>query len=173
MSLWVSVHQIKREPFLTLSDQLVANYTRLKEFLNYEFQDIDELSEYPSLKEIRRYIPKNEGETNEEYYDRAISELPIYQAFYNQNKAALQVKDKEQTYLEKDSSYQELFFLKRCYSLAEQLEKDFPFQKDTFPNEECYLHSLVLDESLCKRFNELSNADIQYDKEYVTFLYVG
>lgn len=173
MSLWVSVHRIKREPFLTLSDELVANYLRLKEFLEFGFKEIDELTEYPSLKELRQYIPKNADETNEVYYDRACAELPIYQQFYSKNKAALEVGGKEQAYLEKDSSHEELFFLKRCYVLAENLEEKFPFKKEILPNEDEYLHSLVLDESLCQRFNELTNSNIQYDKDYITYLYVG
>ncbi|PLS19473.1 hypothetical protein CVD28_03390 [Bacillus sp. M6-12] len=168
MALWVSVQRIKREPFLTISDFHVANYHEIKENFIFEYKGIDELSDYPSMSEVRRYIERKENESKEEYYDRAIQELPKLKEMYSRYCDILNISTKEQEYLEDYQQYEELFFWKRCYDLAKQLKDVF---KDEFVQSDDY--PILLDKEKMEEFNRLTEQTICFDSGYIYKLSVG
>lgn len=168
MSLWVSLHRIERKPFLTLPDYLVANYHEAKEHVLSHLEGVDELDDFPSESEMRRYIGKETGENKQGYYERALQHLPELKEYYLKYKPVSLVLSKEQDYLENHDHYEELFFLKRCYDLADslrvELRKGFK-ESDNMP--------IVLSKADLNTFNELSGQSIPYEEGYIYKLNVG
>lgn len=168
MSLWVSLDKIERKPFLTLPDRLVANYHVIKEHVLQELGGVTELAEFPSIGEMRRYIEKNPEESKDAYYDRALQLLPELKAYVLKYQPVAMVLGDERDYLENHRNYEELFFLKRCYELADDLKEAFA---DKFATSDDMAIVLTADE--LSDFNKLTEQDVEYDEKYIYKLFVG
>lgn len=168
MSLWVSLHRIERKPFLTLPDFLVANYHEAKDNILSDLAGIDELDEFPSESEMRRYIGKEKGEDKQSYYERALQLVPEMQEQYQRYQPITMVLSKEQDYLETHSNYEELFFQKRCYELANTLRAEL---RSYFKESDNL--AIVLDEQALNEFNVIAEQTIVYEEGYVYKLFVG
>lgn len=77
MSSWVSVDRIKKQSFFKMNEFLIINYHEIKENVLPENEGMEELGEYPSINELRRYVPRLVGENKDVYYERALSELVV------------------------------------------------------------------------------------------------
>lgn len=174
MSLCVSVHKVKRQPFLTLDDLNVINYLEIKEWIIGRFDGVDELPEYPSMKKVRQYIDRYEDETKEQFYDRALKEIPILKREYKKFRfsSIMNVKSEEQEYLEDYHTYEEVFFRKRCYDLADILMANFKksFEGSGFLG---VFFPIVLNKVQLEQFNQLAEQDIKYEDDYIYKLSVG
>lgn len=168
MSLWVSLDRIERKPFLTLPDRLVANYHEIKENVLQELGGLDELADYPSIGELRRYIEKNPEESKDAYYDRALQLLPELKAYVLQYQPVAMVLGDEQDYLEQYANYEELFFRKRCYELAGVLKAEFA---DKFAVSDGM--AIVLTAEELKRCNGLTEQEIPFEPSYIYKLFIG
>lgn len=168
MSLWVSLHRIERKPFLTLPDFLVANYHEAKEHVLSKLEGVDELDDFPSESEIRRYIGKETGENKQGYYERALQHLPELKEYYLKYKPVSLVLSKEQDYLDDYANYEELFFLKRCYELADDLKEQFSHKFNESDG-----MAIVLSADDLSRFNELTGQSIACEEGYIYKLFVG
>lgn len=168
MSLWVAVYRLKKQSFLTLTDFQAINYREMTENVLNEYKGIEELPEYPSLKALRHYIGRLEGESKDVYYERALAMLPQVQHAYEKVRTIWNIGQTERQYLENDQHYEELFFVKRCYDLASSLRTHFP-QVMILDHE----FSVVLDEAGVELFNQVSGSSVVYDEEYMYKLEVG
>lgn len=174
MSLCVSVDKVKRQPFLTLDDFHVINYQEIREWIIGRFAGVDELPEYPSMKEVRQYIDRFEDESKEQYYDRALREIPLLKREYNRFRfsSIMNVKSEEQEYLEDYHTYEEIFFRKRCYDLADILMDNFKKSFEGSGFLDVYF-PIVLNKEQLEQFNQLAEQDIKYEEEYIYKLSVG
>ena len=168
MSLWVALYRIKRQPFLKLTDVQVANYHEIKENVLPYLKEIDELADFPSLNELRRYISRETGEDKDAYYDRAIAELPKLKETHLKYKAVEMVLPDERDYLEAHQNYEELFFLKRCYDLEKELKVEF--QADFSASDGL---AIVLDEDKLERFCRRAKVEFHYERDYIYKLVAG
>lgn len=168
MSLWISLHRIERKPFLTLPDRLVANYHVIKEHVLQELGGVTELADFPSIGELRRYIEKYPEESKDAYYERALQLLPELKAHVLQYQPVSMVLGDEQDYLENHANFEELFFRKRCYGLADQVEADFKEKFEMHPG-----MSIVLTKDELRQFNERANQTIPFHADYIYKLFVG
>lgn len=168
MSLWVSLHRIERKSFLTLSDFLIANYHEAKDNTLTELAGIDELQDYPSEREIRRYVEKEIGENKKDYYERALLVVPELKEKYSRYLPITMVSSKEQDYLETHSNFEELFFQKRCYELADSLKAELiNYFKESNGM------SIVMNEKTLYQFNVIAEQDIVYEERYIYKLFIG
>ena len=168
MSLWVSLHRIERKPFLTLPDRLIANYHVIKEHVLQELGGLNDLPDYPSIGELRRYIEKSPEESKDAYYDRALQLLPELKAHVLQYQPVSMVLSDEQDYLETYSNYEELFFRKRCYELADDLKEAYSHKFATSDD-----MAIVLTAEELSRFNKMTEQHFAYEEKYIYKLFVG
>ncbi|AEO93765.1 gp507 [Bacillus phage G] len=167
MATWVYIERIKKQPFFTLSDFNIINYHEIVENVIEFNKGIDELSDYPSMKEARRYFRRLAGETKEEFYERVLIELPARKARYEKYKEVLDIKGEEYNYLKNSENYEEIFFVKRQYELEDMLKECF---REEFKENNNY--PILLDEYKLEQFNFIADKEFEYDEEYLYKLHV-
>lgn len=171
MASWISLSRIKRDPCITLSDRDALIFAEVIDNVIDEYEGILDVSDYPTFEELSVYVGRFDGESREEYYDRALVEIDELKGLWSKVQKFTKVSSSEFSYLYHDYSFEELFFVKRSYDLENALLK--VFEKD-FENE--YVDEpmpISLTESMFSSFCELTGYEGDFDDRYIYKLYVG
>lgn len=135
-----------------------------------EFEGVEGVADYPLVKDVVEFLPRLDGETKDEHYDRVLTELPLLKATYAERRAIVDgVTERERTHLL--TGMEEVFFQKRCYDLADRLRDEFREER-TRPSlgEGVSFH---LDPDGFRRFVEVTGFGHVYDEDYLYRLYIG
>lgn len=171
MSSWISISRIKRQDFITLSDYFIVNYNQIKDYLFSEYSFLDDIEEFPSIKQLRRYvIEQEENESDEDYYDKAMFMLNQIRSIVDEYSIISKISSKEREYLSSNKNHEEIFFVKRQYNLEKSLIEIF---KDRINATPYFYASVPLYEDDLMKINSILGTDVKYDKDYVYQLFVG
>jgi len=171
MSSWISINRIKRQDFVTLSDYFIVNYNQIKDYLFSEYSFLDDIEEFPSIKQLRRYVvEQKENENDEVYYDRAMFMLDQIRSIVDEYSIISKISSKEREYLSNHKNYEEMFFLKRQHNFEKSLIELFEDRINVNPY---FYASVPLTEDDLIKINSVLGTSIKYDKDYVYQLFIG
>lgn len=171
MGSWISLSRIKRKDFITLSDRDAVIVGEVLDNIIDEYEGILEFPSFPLHSELARFIGRFDGESREDYYDRAVEEIAELKEQVIRASKFTEITPEESEYLYVYHNFEELFFLKREYDL-EKVILDV-FEKDFESEYADVSMPIALDGSMFTCFCELTGYGGDFDDSYIYKLSVG
>ena len=169
MALWVQVSRIRKEPFMTRSIDETIHFEQILEWVR-EFEGVEEVDDYPMVKDVIEFLPREDGESKEEHYDRVVAELPhLKQEHVLRRDMVANLSDRERSHL--TDGMEEVFFLKRCYDLADRLREEFEEERSRPSIGEGV--SFHIDAEGFRRFAAVTGFEHEHDDRYLYRLHIG
>lgn len=171
MATYISLNRIKRVSCMDVPDSDILRVTEGQEFLSAGYEEILEVEDYPSMRELARWVDRPEDVSKDAFYDYGLEELERLKKLVIEAIALQGSNMALCAYVMDRNSWEEVFFLSRQYALEKSLLDAFSGDRpdvgyvDFFP--------MVLDESGIETFNRVVGTVLDYDNGYVYTLNVG
>lgn len=171
MATYISLNRIKRVSCMDVPDTDILMVTEGQELLTESYEEILELDDYPSMKELARWVDRPDDVSKDAFYDYGLDVLERLKPIVRE---ALALQERNMAlceYVMDRNSWEEVFFMSRQYTLEKSLLEAFSCDRedvsygDVFP--------IVLDADGIATFNRVVGTAIDYEIDYVYTLNVG